>query len=59
MSGLWGREPAVILGCVNAGIALSVGFGLPVSIEQAALINAFVAAVIAVLTRSQVSPTGK
>lgn len=47
-------EPALIMGLINAAIALGVGFGLPVTIQQAALINAFAAAVLAVITRQSV-----
>lgn len=53
---MFGREPAVIIGVVNAAIALAVGFGLNVSPEQVGLVNAFVAAVLAFVTRSQVTP---
>lgn len=54
---IFGREPALIIGFVNALIAVAVGFGLDVTPEQVGLINAAVAAVLAVITRSQVSPT--
>ena len=53
---LWGREPAVILAAVNAVLAVAVGFGLPVTTEQAALVMAAVSAVVGVITRSQVTP---
>ena len=53
---LWGREPALILGAVAALIMLAVGFGLPVTPEQVALINSAVAAVVAVLVRRKVTP---
>lgn len=56
MTTLWGREPAVIIGLVQAAIALAVGFGLDLTTEQTAAILAFTAAVLAVVTRSQVSP---
>lgn len=56
MANLWGREPALILGLVQAALALGVGFGLKVSIEQMALIMAFSAAVLGVWTRSKVTP---
>lgn len=49
-------EPALILGLVNALLALGIGFGLHVSVEQAGLINAACAAIIAVILRSQVTP---
>ena len=53
---LWGREPAVILAALNAVLAVAVGFGLPVTTEQAALVMAAVSAVVGVITRSQVTP---
>lgn len=56
MRSLFDREPAVLLGAVNAIIALAVGFGLAITIEQAALINAAAAAVLSVVVRSQVTP---
>lgn len=55
-AGLWGREPALILGLVQSLLALAVGFGLNISGEQVALILAASAAVLSVVTRSQVSP---
>lgn len=57
MASLWGREPALILGAVNALIALAVGFGLGITPAQVGLINAAVAAVLSVLVRSRVTPT--
>lgn len=54
---MFGREPALIMGLVGALIALGVGFGLPVSPGQVGLIMAAVAAVLAVITRSQVTST--
>lgn len=53
---LWGREPALVLAAVQAVLAVAVGFGLPVTTEQMALILAAVAAVIGVITRSRVTP---
>lgn len=53
---LWGREPALIIGAVQAVLALAVGFGLPVTTEQTALILAASAAVLAAITRQQVTP---
>jgi len=55
MENLWGREPALVVGAISALIALAIGFGLPVSSEQMALIMAAVTAVLSVITRSQVS----
>jgi hypothetical protein len=53
---MFGREPAVILGLVGAVIALGVGFGLNVTPEQTGLILAATSAVLAFVTRSQVTP---
>ena len=53
---LWNREPAMILAVVQAGLALGMGFGLRVTVEQMALVMAFTSALLGVLTRSQVSP---
>ena len=52
-----GREPAIIIGLIQAGLALAVGFGLSLTNEQMGLIMAFTAAVLSVVTRSQVSPS--
>lgn len=50
-------EPALIIGLINALIALGVGFGLPVTPAQVGLINAAVAAVLAIVMRGQAVPT--
>lgn len=50
-------EPALILGALNAVFAVAVGFGLKVSPEQVGLVNAAVAAVLAVILRAHVSPS--
>lgn len=52
---MFSREPAVIIGLVNALIALAVGFGLSVTPAQVGLINAAVTAILSLVTRSQVS----
>lgn len=54
-----GSEPALILGAVNAVIALAVGFGLHWTAEQVGLVNAAVAAICAVIMRQNVSPVTK
>lgn len=56
MKTLWGREPALILGLVQAAIALVVAFGVDLSGEQTAVVVAFTAALLAVATRTQVTP---
>lgn len=50
-------EPALIIGAINALLALGVGFGVPVTPAQVGLINAAVAAILAVVMRSQAVPT--
>ena len=50
-------EPALIIGAINALLALAVGFGLPATPAQVGLINAAVAAILAVVMRSQAVPT--
>lgn len=52
-----GREPALILGLIQAGLALAIGFGLKLSGEQVALLMAFAAAVASVIVRQNVTPT--
>lgn len=51
------REPALVTGAVSALIALGVAFGLDLSGEQTGAIMAVVTAVLAFVTRSQVTPT--
>ncbi len=53
---MFGREPAAILGLIQAGVALAIGFGLSLTGEQTALIMAFSAAVVAIITRQSVTP---
>ena len=50
------REPALVSGLVSAVIALAVSFGLDWTAEQVGAVMAVVAAVLAVLTRAQVTP---
>jgi hypothetical protein len=53
---LWSREPAAILGALQAVIALALSFGLELSTEQVGAILAATAAVLGLVTRSRVSP---
>lgn len=53
---MFGREPALILGAVNALLAAAVGFGLDITPGQVGLLNAAAAAVLAVVVRSRVTP---
>lgn len=51
------NEPALIVGFVQAMLALAVSFGLDLSVEQVGSLVAAAAAMTAVLLRQQVSPT--
>lgn len=53
---IWEREPVLILGLIQAGIALVVSFGLQLEPEQIGAILAFSAAVLSVIARRQVTP---
>lgn len=56
---IWKREPALILGVVQAIIALAVAFGFGLSAAQTGAILAVTAAILAVVTRSQVTPAAR
>ena len=57
MTRLIRREPVAFQGCVQATLAALAGFGVVHwSSEQVGLVLAVVAAVLALLTRGQVSP---
>jgi uncharacterized membrane protein YoaK (UPF0700 family) len=51
------REPAVVVGLVQSLIALGVAFGLQLSPEQVGAILAVTSAALALVVRSQVTPT--
>ena len=53
---LFNREPAVILGLVQSAIAVIIGFDVPISQEQFALLMALTSAIIALITRANVTP---
>lgn len=54
---IWKREPAMILGLVQAIIALAISFGFGLSAVQTGAILAVTAAILALVTRSQVTPS--
>lgn len=56
MNSIFGREPAAIMAVLQAGIALAIGFGLHWTGEQVALVMAFSAAVLGLITRQVVTP---
>jgi len=51
------NEPALVVGVLQAVLALAVSFGLDLSADQVGGIMAVSAAVLAVLVRSRVTPT--
>lgn len=50
------QEPVAWMGLIQSGVALAMGFGLNVTSVQQALIQTFVAAVLTVILRTQVTP---
>ena len=53
-----GREPIAIAGVISIAINLALAFGLRLTVEQVSLINALVVAVLALIVRANVTPTG-
>lgn len=53
---IFGREPAAIAAFVAIAINLIVSFGLKLSVDQIALINALVVAGLALAVRQAVTP---
>lgn len=51
-----GREPALIVGLVEALLVLAVAFGLDLTAEQVAAVTGVAVIAGAVLTRSKVTP---
>ena len=49
-------EPALVLGFLQAGLSLGLGFGLNLSTMQQGEIMAFAAAFLAMVIRSNVTP---
>lgn len=56
---IWKREPALFYGLVNTILALVLAFGVDLSTEQVGAILAVTSALLALITRSQVTPTDK
>lgn len=52
---IFGREPALILGLVQAGLALAVSFGLQLDGQQVGMIMAFSSALLSVIVRQRVT----
>lgn len=55
-TGMFNREPVAILFAIIAVLQVFIAFGLQISAEQLGLLNVALAAVFAVITRSQVTP---
>lgn len=51
------REPALVAGIVQAVLALLLAFGVDLTQDQVAAVMGVTAAVLALIVRSQVSPT--
>lgn len=56
---IFNREPVAVLYAINAVVGVLVAFGLDISAEQLGLLNVALAAIFAVITRSQVEPINK
>lgn len=54
---IFGREPAAIAAFIAIVVNLAITFGLQLSTEQIALINALVVAGLALIVRQNVTPT--
>ena len=52
-----GREPVAIAAVIAIAVNLLVSFGLSLTVEQIALINALVVGILALVARTQVTPT--
>jgi hypothetical protein len=56
MGTIFGREPAAIAGFIAIAVNLAITFGLNLTVDQVALINALVVAGLALLVRQSVTP---
>ena len=56
---IFGREPAAFAAVVAIAVNLLVSFGLNLSVDQIALINALVVAILALIVRKSVTPNAK
>lgn len=54
MGTLFGREPVAIAAFLGIGLNLAITFGLQLTVEQVALVNALVVAGLALLVRGSV-----
>lgn len=56
MQNFWNKEPALIIGFVQSAVILAVSFGLNLTTEQQGAILAVTSTLLALLTRSKVTP---
>lgn len=56
MGTIFGREPAAIAAFIAIAVNLAITFGLKLSSDQVALVNALVVAGLALLVRQNVTP---
>lgn len=56
MGTIFGREPAAIAAFIAIAVNLAITFGLNLSADQVALINALVVAGLALIVRQSVTP---
>jgi uncharacterized membrane protein len=54
---IFGREPVAIAAVIAILVNLAVSFGLKLTVEQIALINAAVVGILALIARTVVTPT--
>lgn len=57
MGTIFGREPAAIAAFIAIAVNLAITFGLNLSTDQVALVNALVVAGLALIVRQNVTPT--
>lgn len=56
MGTIFGREPAAIAAFISIAVNLAITFGLKLSADQVALVNALVVAGLALIVRQSVTP---
>ena len=56
MGTIFGREPAAITAFISIAVNLAITFGLNLTVDQVALVNALVVAGLALLVRQSVTP---
>ena len=56
---LFGREPAAVAAFLGIAINLAITFGLRLTVDQVALINALVVAGLALIVRQSVTPVSE